>query len=50
MDVPAWICVPDAVTHTGECALLSPQLLERLAQLPGEGVLIEIPEPVPSMA
>ena len=40
----------DAVTHTGECALLSPQLLERLAQLPGEGVLIEIPEPVPSMA
>jgi hypothetical protein len=39
----------DAVTHTGECALLSPTLLERLAELPGEGVLIEIPEPVPSV-
>ena len=40
----------DALTHTGECALLTPALLARLARLPGEGVLIEIPEPVEAYA
>lgn len=35
----------DAVAHAASCALLSPTLLERLAALPGEGVLVEAPEP-----
>lgn len=34
----------DAVTHPGECALLPPALLGRLARLPGEGVLVEVRE------
>jgi hypothetical protein len=38
----------DALTRTGECALLSPELLMRLATLPGEGVLVEIPEHAPA--
>ncbi len=37
----------DALTRTGECALLSPELLARLARLPGEGVLVEMPERAP---
>ncbi len=34
----------DAVAHAAGCALLGPTLLERLAALPGEGVLVEAPE------
>ena len=34
----------EAVTHAPGCALLGPTLLERLAALPGEGVLVEAPE------
>ncbi len=43
----------DAVAHATGCALLGPTLLERLAALPGEGVLIEAPggvrEPAPAL-
>ena len=34
----------DAVAHAPGCALLGPTLLERLAALPGEGVLVEAPD------
>ncbi len=34
----------EAVAHAAGCALLGPTLLERLAALPGEGVLVEAPE------
>jgi hypothetical protein len=35
----------DAIAHSAGCSLLSPTLLERLAALPGEGLLVEAPEP-----